>query len=362
MWLLRSSQLLYVPDLRADGTLPSPEECKGKVLIKAKRLPKNKADENEEEEVDPDFAEQQNAQEGAKAKDKTAVSDGPLKEEKGKKQKKKIALELSNITFLAGTHFKDWEKSKNEADANEMSSFSEPKTEKLISKAPTEWADYNARQMSRIYPAGLRIDSSNYNPVPSWCVGSQIVALNYQTSCFEMHLNNGKYLDNGCTGYVLKPEPLRVIGNGFNPMSGPYPAAEGVKFKVEVMSASQLPKPGGSAKGEVIDPYVKVELHGVPGDTKVCQTKVVDNNGFNPVFNETFTFDAKMKSLGLLYVAVYDSDQFDSDDFIAYATIPVTCLKPGIRNIDLRSFNGNKSGEFQFCSIMVNVTVLEGRF
>ena len=103
-----------------------------------------------------------------------------------------------------------------------------------------------------------------------------------------MHLNDGKYLDNGSAGYVLKPEPLRVEGNDFNPMKGPYPASEAVKFNVEVMSASQLPKPGGSAKGEVIDPYVKVELHGVPSDSKNFHTKVVDNNGFNPIFNETF--------------------------------------------------------------------------
>ncbi|GMH55823.1 hypothetical protein TrRE_jg4117 [Triparma retinervis] len=356
-------KLLYVPDLRSDGSLPSPEDCKGKVLVKAKRLPKDPKKEEGEEEVDEDFAEQQNAQEGekAKSKDSADASDGPLKEDK-KKKKKKIAPELSNITFLAGTHFKDWEKSKNEADSNEMSSFSEPKTEKLIGKSAAEWADYNKRQMSRIYPAGFRIDSSNYNPVPSWCVGSQIVALNYQTSCFEMHLNDGKYLDNGSAGYVLKPEALRVQGNNFNPMSGPYPTSESVNFKVEVMSASQLPKPGGSAKGEVIDPYIKVELHGVPSDSKSYKTKVVDNNGFNPLFNETFSFSAKMKSLGLLYVAVYDSDQFDSDDFIAYSTIPANCLQPGIRNINLRSYNGNTAGEFQFCSVMVNITLESGTF
>lgn len=28
--------------------------------------------------------------------------------------------------------------------------------------------------MSRIYPAGSRVDSSNYDPVPSWNVGSQV--------------------------------------------------------------------------------------------------------------------------------------------------------------------------------------------
>lgn len=40
---------------------------------------------------------------------------------------------------------------------------------------------YNKRQMSRIYPKGTRVDSSNYNPQPFWNVGCQMVALNYQT-------------------------------------------------------------------------------------------------------------------------------------------------------------------------------------
>lgn len=48
----------------------------------------------------------------------------------------------------------------------------------------TSWAKfhrYNKRQMSRIYPKGTRVDSSNYTPQPFWTVGCQMVALNYQT-------------------------------------------------------------------------------------------------------------------------------------------------------------------------------------
>jgi len=33
----------------------------------------------------------------------------------------------------------------------------------------------------RIYPAGMRIDSSNFNPIPMWACGIQLTALNYQT-------------------------------------------------------------------------------------------------------------------------------------------------------------------------------------
>lgn len=36
--------------------------------------------------------------------------------------------------------------------------------------------------MSRIYPKGSRVDSSNYNPQVFWNVGCQMVSLNFQTS------------------------------------------------------------------------------------------------------------------------------------------------------------------------------------
>jgi hypothetical protein len=39
---------------------------------------------------------------------------------------------------------------------------------------------YNTRQLSRVYPAGKRVDSSNLDPRPHWNVGCQIVALNFQ--------------------------------------------------------------------------------------------------------------------------------------------------------------------------------------
>lgn len=41
---------------------------------------------------------------------------------------------------------------------------------------------YHKRYFSRIYPKGTRISSSNYDPMPGFMVGSQIIALNWQTN------------------------------------------------------------------------------------------------------------------------------------------------------------------------------------
>ena len=40
---------------------------------------------------------------------------------------------------------------------------------------------HTERHLMRTYPAGTRIDSSNFNPIFFWAFGIQFAALNYQT-------------------------------------------------------------------------------------------------------------------------------------------------------------------------------------
>jgi phosphatidylinositol phospholipase C eta len=62
-----------------------------------------------------------------------------------------------------------------------------------------------------------------------------------------------------------------------------------LKFQIDtfkVLSARQLPKVGNTTRGEVIDPYVVVSVCGAPADCKEYKTAVIQNNGFNPTWNE----------------------------------------------------------------------------
>lgn len=43
------------------------------------------------------------------------------------------------------------------------------------------------------------------------------VALNFQTPGLPMDIHNGKFLDNGSCGYILKPQFLRDTETEFNP-------------------------------------------------------------------------------------------------------------------------------------------------
>ena len=48
------------------------------------------------------------------------------------------------------------------------------KSKNCLSIAANQYIHHNVDKLSRIYPAGMRTDSSNYNPVPLWNSGCQI--------------------------------------------------------------------------------------------------------------------------------------------------------------------------------------------
>lgn len=376
---------------RKDSVLPSPEALLCKVVIKGKILPSSgnevsitqdtymsasgnvvanaedtggrsllnaasagdvtldeEYDDEEEDEVgSPDSASLGSSSRPISTSLESQKSSKSMSSSKQPKKKHKISEELSKMTLLGGAKFKGWEEAKAQAP-NAMSSFSEAATAKLIAAGADKWVKYNQRQMSRIYPGGQRVDSSNYDPVPSWNVGSQIVALNSQTASAPMQLNDGRFRANGGCGYILKPDFLRETKTTFNPL-GANGAPETVT--VTVVSAQQLPKPGGAHKGEVIDPYVKLYMYGVPLDCKgPLHTSVIDDNGFNPVWQASFEFKVCVPDLALLYFVVMDKD-IDADDFIAQTAIPLNSLRPGFRTLKLFSAHGTSDGEFQHCSL-----------
>ena len=65
-----------------------------------------------------------------------------------------------------------------------------------INNVLTEMLACTERQFIRTYPHGTRIDSSNYDPIPLWNHGIQIVALNVQTpgKCIRRYLAIALYI------------------------------------------------------------------------------------------------------------------------------------------------------------------------
>lgn len=152
---------------------------------------------------------------------------------------------------------------------------------------------YHTVQLSRIYPKGQRIDSSNYNPISFWSSGSQMVALNYQTPDKPMQLNMGKFKENGGCGFVLKPDFM--FDEGYNPYEKRSIGTKVFPWTVmlRVVGARHLLKSGrGTAS-----PFVEVELIGAEYDSGVkLVTKTV---GECAVFSDMFILCYKVENEGI---------------------------------------------------------------
>ena len=92
-----------------------------------------------------------------------------------------------------------------------MSSFEETKAIQILSHEKQNFINYNRRNLSRIYPKGTRLFSSNFDPLPLWLVGCQMVALNYQSKDHRLMYSRAMFRQNGRCGYVLKPLALRGL-------------------------------------------------------------------------------------------------------------------------------------------------------
>ncbi|XP_075767532.1 1-phosphatidylinositol 4,5-bisphosphate phosphodiesterase delta-3 isoform X2 [Pelodiscus sinensis] len=306
--------------------LPSPEQLKGKILVKGKKLP--------DLECDP------------KNSSVLLESNGEEEEEEEEEERmlrragRRISPELSAlVVYCQAVPFRGLEEALRSQLPCHMSSFSERAARTLIKESGSGLVRYNARHLSRIYPMGLKMNSSNYNPQEMWNVGCQLVALNFQTPGWKMDLNRGRFLANGRCGYVLKPSFLRSRQASFDPEAGCGPGHRPTQLRVKVITAQQLPKLNPK-KSSIVDPFVRVEIHGVPADCSQQQTEYKLNNGFNPRWEETLSFQLQVPELALVRFVVEDYDTTSCNDFVGQFTLPFSCLREGYRHVHLLSRDG----------------------
>ncbi|XP_032904012.1 1-phosphatidylinositol 4,5-bisphosphate phosphodiesterase eta-2 isoform X2 [Amblyraja radiata] len=232
----------------------------------------------------------------------------------------------------------------------QVSSFSEAKTHQLLQQKPQQFLRVNQQQLSRIYPSSYRVDSSNFNPQPFWNAGCQLVALNYQSEGRVLQLNRAKFNSNGSCGYVLKPKCM-TRGNFNSSADDLLSGLTKKQLVLRIISGQQLPKPKDSMlgdRGEIIDPFVEVEVIGLAVDCTKEQTRVVDDNGFNPMWEETLVFTMHMPEIALVRFLVWDHDPIGRD-FIGQRTLAFTSMMPGYRHVYLEGM--------EEASIFVHVAV-----
>ncbi|KAL3118163.1 hypothetical protein niasHT_001937 [Heterodera trifolii] len=204
---------------------------------------------------------------------------------------------------------------------NGSPSLSERKVSAFL-EANAPMAAYTATRIVKSFPSGIRQDSSNLDPIPSWICGIQSAALNFQTCDTNLDLNKGFFSVNGNIGYILKP---KMLLEGKDPR---HITNVQCTMELAIICAQYLPKTEPDSNS-IIDPYICVQIFGVPRDERKAHTRTLRNNGFNPVWNECFSFPLCCPELAILRVCVKDFDRTSSDDFVGEFSVPVNSIRPG---------------------------------
>uniref|UniRef100_A0A3Q3GKV2 Phosphoinositide phospholipase C n=1 Tax=Labrus bergylta TaxID=56723 RepID=A0A3Q3GKV2_9LABR len=349
--------------LKPGQQIPSPSELMGKILIKNKKGSHAKPAQNKKTSTaatdqttataaptqDPNITSTDPANPAPSTQENqegdAAVEDNEETEETDEQDEEKMktsdegtagqevtAYEAmsSIVNYIQPNKFISFDNARKKNKSYVISSFVETKGETMIAKTAVEFVEYNKRQMSRIYPKGTRMDSSNYNPQPFWNVGSQMVALNYQTMDFPMQLNMALFEFNGRTGYILKHDVLRRSDKKFDPFCDRIDTVVASTLTIKIYSGQFL-------SDKNVKTGVEVEVIGLPGDPKKkYRTKwSTTPNAINPVWNEEpFVFDKiLLPEMASLRIVVHE----ENGKFLGHRIIPLDAIQSGFHHICLRS-------------------------
>merc|ERR1711916_216757 len=112
----------------------------------------------------------------------------------------------------------------------------------------------------------------------------------------------------------------------------------GVKMSLEVISASQLPKcQSDNSESKVVNPFVIIELFGYFSEKMKKRTKTIVGNGFNPVWQQEFTFEISAKHIDttMILFRVFSDNFLKGKNLLASNSFPLQYVKTGYRFVPL---------------------------
>jgi phosphatidylinositol phospholipase C delta len=301
------------------------------------------------------------------ASDKARAARQTLEYKEKKAKVAEISANLASLTFLHSSRLKYWKKSLALRCCH-MHSVPEGKIRQIIRNqaSRTQLIEFSKTHLLRTFPSPLMQksrSSANFNPILPWSTGSQMVAMDHFACDDFLLVNDGFFRQNGSTGYVLKPD--RLTRQGIEPS----PKENEERWNFRVLSGYCLPKPEleGTRKGltlasfGTVNPRVRITLFDglVSGREKrptTYTTRTVSRNGLNPVWNDTSGMSVVVSSPStavFLFSVWNHNDENGTDDFIAAASIPASCLREGYRSIPLFDSQHKRCGAYSFASLLV---------
>ncbi|KAI0984050.1 hypothetical protein GJ496_005658 [Pomphorhynchus laevis] len=190
--------------------------------------------------------------------------------------------------------------------------------------------------LCRVYPLGLRTDSSNFDAGEIWINGCQLVAINFQTKAKTTWSYNGYFRNNGNCGYVLRPKSTYFTElNGDNDSSNMAPSLQNfkkcVQLSLTIISGQRVTSIRGKRNPFNISPYVTVEISGNFPDRSSKSTECAKFIGVSPYWNQTFNFTIKDDCVCVVLLMVY----CNSSRVNSYASIPLSIMLPGYHHVAL---------------------------
>ncbi|KAL4986389.1 PLC-like phosphodiesterase [Aspergillus falconensis] len=306
----------------------------------------------------------------------TEDSDGGLvsvRKERRRRQKSKITKPLSDLgVYTRGYKWHSFASPESQT-FNHVYSFAERSFESICREPSNKalFEKHNSKFLTRVYPSGFRLRSSNFDPLKFWRRGVQMAALNWQTYDIGMQMNQAMFAaGSDRTGYVLKPESLRVISSETDAR---ITERKLVRFSVDVISAQQLPRPQSMSSDGDINPYVEIEMFSADdrgqsfafgeggmnasarngmsgiGFPHRRRTKIEQRNGYSPNFNESFRLSLETKYPDLVFVrwtvwSSLDGRSTGTNGSVQLATFTakLTSLSQGYRYLPLYDGSGDQ--------------------
>jgi phosphatidylinositol phospholipase C, delta len=204
-----------------------------------------------------------------------------------------------------------------------VESFTEGEAGRLGMVEPLNFTLQNSRMLARTYPLGARIDSSNYDPMPLWRLGCQMVALNWQTRDNFLRVNEG-FFDhrNGGCGYVLKPPYLRDVGSAI--------ATNPFALMLRVICGSHLHTTFDGVDATHVS--LRLWIHGAFSQVEL---PLIPSAAY-PQWNVTVRLRGEYRELDILCLRVVARTASGNMYDVSTSCLPVNVLRCGYHAIPLR--------------------------
>ncbi|KAH7925739.1 PLC-like phosphodiesterase [Leucogyrophana mollusca] len=228
---------------------------------------------------------------------------------------------------------------------NILINISESSISSLIPHALEHLIENAQQHLRRIYPKGIRLNSSNLDPLKFWRSGSQIACLNWQNFDRGMQINEGMFV--GTSGWVLKPAALIGLGQTMSSR---------LKLVGEIVGISSLPRPNGHRN---FSASVHAELFHSAGDqdwrSDRLKCKDVPDTGADIMWNGRFEWVFQADELAFIRLHILRHEEFLKDERLAVFCARVDHLQQGWRFVRLLNMKGKNSGATLLARFVISV-------